>query len=617
MDEPDGYCGCPLAGHCARHGVVKSTREWQLCRGRGEGLVPATPAKSAAYRREWDARSSEKPSPKKTAVAGGTPTVRVPRGRPGTELKALLAWFGQHASSGCGCSNHANEMDQRGCDWCEANIATIVKWLSDEAEKSKVLGFSLGIVPGFEIGAAALVRRAVGNARASVAKAITELSKRPEAVPFIREPLDRDELVKHLVFHMLPISDFGGWVWRRHVKHIRDVLPKFNGKVVVAVAGHPGDVQNIVRPFTKTRCTLRFDTIETVKLAFGSDVGRIEFIAVTNTTSGEGVSFPLLMGRVLSDAPNHVVCYGHTKGGTHPELPPSNPCHRWSEAMWATVANDHEAAIDALDDHAVAGSFLRIGHFHGGARCRFHFSGTFWWARCDEAFRKRWQKVPKHYGNVEMWPGNQWQVVDAACLFSDTKNGADGDLYSDRHWSQSVEPRLPPRGESLAAIQTATDKASTHSYLPVYDEWLAPYRERAINLVEIGVQFGHSLHLWSQAFPRATITGIDIDTSRVQWGIPDRATIHQRDVRNALDVLPEAIDVLIDDGSHTEADQLWVLEYLSDLISPGGVLIIEDIASEDIAQRLLAACPSGFAAEYRDLTASGRFDDRLIAFWHK
>ena len=58
-----------------------------------------------------------------------------------------------------------------------------------------------------------------------------------------------------------------------------------------------------------------------------------------------------------------------------------------------------------------------------------------------------------------------------------------------------------------------------------------------------------------------------------------------------------------------------MLDILSGRIAPGGMLVIEDIASEETAQRLLAACPVGFEADYRDQTAiKGRYDDRIIRF---
>jgi hypothetical protein len=48
-------------------------------------------------------------------------------------------------------------MDRRGCDWCDANINTIVGWLREEATKRGL--------PFIDAAAAMLVRRAIHNAR--------------------------------------------------------------------------------------------------------------------------------------------------------------------------------------------------------------------------------------------------------------------------------------------------------------------------------------------------------------------------------------------------------------------------------------------------------------------
>ena len=57
---------------------------------------------------------------------------------PGTELKALLKTIGIVAKPNCSCNKRASLMDERGCDWCEANIEEISGWLAEEAKKRKL-----------------------------------------------------------------------------------------------------------------------------------------------------------------------------------------------------------------------------------------------------------------------------------------------------------------------------------------------------------------------------------------------------------------------------------------------------------------------------------------------
>ena len=70
--------------------------------------------------------------------------------------------------------------------------------------------------------------------------------------------------------------------------------------------------------------------------------------------------------------------------------------------------------------------------------------------------------------------------------------------------------------------QSISDLYKTHlgyvsdkwaSYLPVYDRWFLPYRNREISFLEIGVQNGGSLQIWNKYFNNAkNIIGCDINT---------------------------------------------------------------------------------------------------------
>jgi hypothetical protein len=82
-------------------------------------------------------------------------------GKAGTALKSLLATIGITATPNCSCNARANEMDARGCDWCEDNLDTIVGWLREEATKRGL--------PFLDAAGRLLVRRAIRNARRAAA----------------------------------------------------------------------------------------------------------------------------------------------------------------------------------------------------------------------------------------------------------------------------------------------------------------------------------------------------------------------------------------------------------------------------------------------------------------
>jgi hypothetical protein len=75
----------------------------------------------------------------------------------GTALKSLLSSLGIAATPNCSCNARAGIMDARGCDWCEANIDTIVDWLREEATKRGL--------PFLYAAGRLLVKRAIRNAR--------------------------------------------------------------------------------------------------------------------------------------------------------------------------------------------------------------------------------------------------------------------------------------------------------------------------------------------------------------------------------------------------------------------------------------------------------------------
>ena len=54
---------------------------------------------------------------------------------PGTILSKMIKSVGIQMTDSCSCKRHALEMNEKGNDWCEQNIDTIVGWLRDEAKR--------------------------------------------------------------------------------------------------------------------------------------------------------------------------------------------------------------------------------------------------------------------------------------------------------------------------------------------------------------------------------------------------------------------------------------------------------------------------------------------------
>lgn len=54
---------------------------------------------------------------------------------PGTLLSKMIKSMGFSMTDSCSCKRHALQMNEKGNDWCEQNIDTIVGWLREEAKK--------------------------------------------------------------------------------------------------------------------------------------------------------------------------------------------------------------------------------------------------------------------------------------------------------------------------------------------------------------------------------------------------------------------------------------------------------------------------------------------------
>ena len=54
---------------------------------------------------------------------------------PGSILTNMIKSIGIKSSSSCSCRRHALEMNDKGPEWCEQNIGTIVSWLKEESSK--------------------------------------------------------------------------------------------------------------------------------------------------------------------------------------------------------------------------------------------------------------------------------------------------------------------------------------------------------------------------------------------------------------------------------------------------------------------------------------------------
>lgn len=121
-------------------------------------------------------------------------------------------------------------------------------------------------------------------------------------------------------------------------------------------------------------------------------------------------------------------------------------------------------------------------------------------------------------------------------------------------------------------------------YLREYDRLFAPYREQPIALLEIGIQNGGSLEIWSQHFTNAQkFVGCDInpDCAKLAYADP-RISVIVGDAttpETQAQVLAQSasFDLIIEDGSHTSSDIVKAFARYFPALKTGGLFVAEDL----------------------------------------
>jgi Methyltransferase domain len=138
----------------------------------------------------------------------------------------------------------------------------------------------------------------------------------------------------------------------------------------------------------------------------------------------------------------------------------------------------------------------------------------------------------------------------------------------------------------LRACLSDKHQVYQHLYGYTYGQLFGRFKYRPIKLLEIGIGGygrrlgGESLNAWQAYFPFARIVGCDIQPK--QQLATFRTKIYQLDQssREDLEALRErekSFDIIIDDGSHRNAHQIFTFEILFPALKQGGVYVVEDI----------------------------------------
>lgn len=183
-----------------------------------------------------------------------------------------------------------------------------------------------------------------------------------------------------------------------------------------------------------------------------------------------------------------------------------------------------------------------------------------------------------------------------------SRETADGPRHPN---SEGIDVTTKPNTLAKLAEKYNCDKWFFHSYIPFYQMLFDDMETRGPikKLLEVGIGYedlmklivpeyihGASLKMWEEYFPEADIWGCDIrEDTLFQQGRIRTLLCDQRDAESVQAVIRQTppLDVIIDDGSHYTADQIFTATILLPHVAPGGVYIVEDVQEPEFVAESL------------------------------
>jgi len=134
-------------------------------------------------------------------------------------------------------------------------------------------------------------------------------------------------------------------------------------------------------------------------------------------------------------------------------------------------------------------------------------------------------------------------------------------------------------------LNTFTDKAYFHLFTEFYNDFFFKFKDKEINILEIGILNGASIRMLACFFEKAKIYGIDNNPKSIN---DVKFPIFENRIKtylcsqidfNKIDELFKNIkfDIIIDDGSHLTSHQRKTLGHMFNYLNSDGIYICEDL----------------------------------------
>ena len=118
-----------------------------------------------------------------------------------------------------------------------------------------------------------------------------------------------------------------------------------------------------------------------------------------------------------------------------------------------------------------------------------------------------------------------------------------------------------------------------NGFLEIYSNYFKDYKDKEINILEIGIDRGESLRILRKYFTKAKICGIDIIDIKFQIEGVDLIKADQTNEKNLKEICDKykGFDIIIDDGGHHSKQIAISLNFLFDYLKDNGLYIVEDL----------------------------------------
>ena len=166
-----------------------------------------------------------------------------------------------------------------------------------------------------------------------------------------------------------------------------------------------------------------------------------------------------------------------------------------------------------------------------------------------------------------------------------------------------------------------TDKEyPAHGYISkFYTFEFEKYKNKPVNILEIGCASGGSLLLWSDYFQYATIYGVDngqdgrFHRCQTSTAGNNRIKLYKASGYNPdlVKALPN-FDIIIDDGPHTKESHLEFLDLYVPKLNQGGVLIIEDVENISYGKEYCNKLTNDFQYATLDINTKKEYNSILF-----